>query len=160
MRFRFRLEGLLRVRRLLERQKREHLDESMMRLRAFEHRLSEAAQWSRQTADIRSSNQSLPAAELQFIESVLRQTQEAIACGQQQKQSEEQRAAELRALYLDARRERKTVGTLRENALRQFQAEQSRREQSVLDEIFLEKLIRSRNTALQSSTDPNPEPNP
>ncbi len=52
--------------------------------------------------------------------------------------------------YLDARRERKTVSTLRENALRQFQAEQSRRDQSALDEMFLAKLIHSRNATRQS----------
>ena len=51
------------------------------------------------------------------------------------KQEEEQRAAELRAAYLQARRERKTVSTLRENALREFQTEQSRREQAEMDEI-------------------------
>jgi flagellar export protein FliJ len=160
MEFRFQLEGLLRVRRLLERQARERLDGSMMRLRALEHSLTEASQWSQKTAAIRSSKKLLPAAELQFIESVLRRTAEAIILGQRQKQEEEQRAAELRTWYLDARRERKTVSTLRENALRQFQAEQSRREQSVLDEMFLAKLMHARNARQQGSSRTNPKPNP
>ncbi len=73
-----------------------------------------------------------------------------------QKQEEEQRAAELRADYLFARRERKTVSTLRENALRQFQTEQSRRQQSELDEMFLGKLLRSRNGAQQAAADAKP----
>ena len=118
---------------------------------------TEATEWSQNTAATRSSNKLLPAAEVQFIESVLRQTAEAITRGQRQKQEEEQRAAELRASYLDARRERKTISTLRENALRQFQAEQSRRDQSALDEMFLAKLIHARN-AIGKAT--NPEPNP
>ncbi len=131
----------------------------MMRLRALEHSLAEATEWSQNTAATRASNKLLPAAEVQFIESVLRQTAEAITRAQRQKQEEEQRAAELRAAYLDARRERKTVSTLRENALRQFQAEQSRRDQSELDEIFLGKLIHARN-ATGNPAKQNPEPNP
>lgn len=148
------------MRRLLERQARERLDESMMRLRAFEHGLAEATGWSEKTALILASKKLLPAAELQFIESVLRQTQEGIARCQHQKQLEEQRAAELRGTYLEARRERKTVSTLRENALREFQTEQSRRDQLALDEMFLAKLIYSRNALQQSSADTNSKPNP
>jgi flagellar export protein FliJ len=157
MRFQFQLEGLLRVRLLLERQARERLDESIMRLHALEHRLAEAAQWSRDTAAQGTSQKGVAAAELQFIEAVLRQAQEAIAQGERQKQLEERRAAGLRAAYLDARRERKTVGTLRKNALRQFLAEQSRRDQSALDDAFLAKLIHTRNPARQGSPEANPE---
>jgi flagellar export protein FliJ len=144
MRFSFQLEGLLRVRRLLESHARERLDESMMRIRALEHSLAEAARWTQQTADLRTANTFLPAAELQFVESVLRRTQDAITHCRDQRHAEEQHAAELRAAYLHARRERKTIGTLRENALRQFQIEQSRRDQSDLDDIFLGKLVHSR----------------
>lgn len=157
MGFRFQLEGLLRLRRLLERQACERLDESMMRLRALEHRLAEAAEWRQNTAATCASKQLLPAAEVQFIESVLRQTTEAITRGQHQKQEEEQRTAEFRASYLDARRERKTISTLRENALRQFRAEQARRDQSALDEMFLAKLIHTRNAVGKAT---NPEQNP
>jgi flagellar export protein FliJ len=156
MRFQFHLEGLLRVRSLLERQARERLEASLSSIRALEHDLDEAARWSRQTAKISSTKKLLPAAELQFIESVLRQTGEAIAHCQRRKQAEEQRAAELRAAYLDARRERKTVSTLRENALHRFQTEQSRREQSELDEIYLGKLVHSRNAAAQDGSQANP----
>jgi len=147
MRFQFPLEGLLRVRKLLEDQAREHLEESMMRIGALEHSLTEARQWSRETAKICSSQQPLPAIEVQYIESILRQTREAIAQCQRQKQAEEARAADLRAAYLLARRERKTVSTLRDNALRQFQIEQSRREQAEMDDRFLGKLLHSRRGA-------------
>jgi len=157
MRFQFRLEGLLHVRNLLERQARERLDESMSSVRALEHDLSEAIEWGRQSARISPANKPVPAAELQFIESVLCRTQEAIILCQQRKQEEEERAAELRSAYLEARRERKTVSTLRDNALKQFQIEQAHREQSALDEIFLGKLIHSRNTATQSSTGVEPK---
>lgn len=156
MQFRFQLEGLLRVRLLLERQARERLDETMMRVRFLEHSLAEATEWSRKTAAVCSSRNRIPAAELQFIESILRQTQAAIAHCQDQKEEEDERAAELRADYLFARRERKTVGTLRENALRQFQTEQARRQQSELDEMFLGKLLRSRNGAQQAAADAKP----
>jgi flagellar export protein FliJ len=145
MRFQFRLEGLLRVRRLLERQARGRLDESLLCVQGLEHSLAEAAAWKQQTVKLRSAQKLLPAAEVQFIESTLRQTDEAIRQCQLRKQAEEQRAAELRAAYLNARRERKTVSTLRENALRQFQVEQLRRDQRDLDELYLGKLIYSRH---------------
>ena len=147
MRFQFSLEVLLHVRSLQERQARERLDRTMAHIGALEHSLTEAQQWSEKTARICSAKKRLPAIEVQFIESVLRQTREAVAHCRQQKQDEEQRAAELRAAYLLARRERKTVSTLRENALRQFQIEQSRRQQSEMDENFLGKLLYSRNSA-------------
>ena len=156
MPFNFQFEGLLRVGRLLERQSRERLDESMMRIRALEHSLEEAIQWNQQTARTGSAKFMLPAAELQYIESVLHQSRTAIAHCRHQKESEEQRAAELRAAYLLARRERKTVSTLRENALRQFQIEQSRREQSEMDEIFLGKLIHTRHAMANAKSEKNP----
>jgi flagellar export protein FliJ len=161
MSFHFQLEGVLRLRSLLEDQACRRLDESMMHIHALEHSLAEAIRWSQETARVRASQKLLPAAEMQFIESVLRQTQESIVHTRRQKQCEEERAAGLRAAYLDARRERETVSTLRDNALARYQAEQSRRQQSTLDEIFLGKLIHSRNAARQGATTaiPNqPEP--
>ncbi len=160
MPFRFQLEGVLRIRKLLEDQARRRLDESMMHIRALEHSLAEASEWSRKTARLRASDQIIPAAEVQFIESVLRQTTEAIAQTHRQKQSEEQRAAEFRAAYLNARQERETVSTLRENALRRYQAEQSRRQQSEQDELFLGKLIGSRNATRQARATSAPQPDP
>jgi flagellar export protein FliJ len=164
MRFQFQLEGLLHVRRLLEQQARERLDESMLRIRALEQNLAEAAEWIRQTARSSVCRKPLPACELHFVETVLGRTHEAIRQCELRKQAEERRASELRAAYLQARRERKTVSTLRDNALRQFQIESSRREQSALDELFLGKLLRSRNIA-QTSGAPvdssgNPKQNP
>lgn len=153
MRFHFPLEGLLRVRKLLEDQAHERLEESMMRIAALEHRLAEAEQWSRQTAGGCAIAKSLPAIEMQFIESILHQTREAIAQCQRQQRAEEQRAAQLRAAYLLARRERKTVSTLRDNALRQFQIEQSRRQQAEMDDRFLGKLLHSRHAAQPDSPD-------
>ncbi|HVJ05319.1 MAG TPA: flagellar export protein FliJ [Candidatus Saccharimonadales bacterium] len=147
MPFHFQLEGLLRVRRLLERQARERLGASMSRVSSLERRAADATQWVQNTERARAESAGLPAAELRFIESVLSQTQKAITNCERQKQAEEQQAAKLRAAYLGARRERKTVGTLREHALQQFSAEESRREQSALDEVFLGKLVRLRNGA-------------
>jgi len=160
MSFHFQLEAVLRLRSLLEDQARRRLDESMMHIRALEHSLAEAIQWSQETARVRASEKLLPAAEVQFIESVLRQTKKSIAHTQRQKQCEEQRAAGLRAAYLDARRERETLNTLRENAHRRYQTEQSRRQQSELDEIFLGKLIHSRNAARQAAASAIPQPEP
>jgi flagellar export protein FliJ len=160
MRFQFSLEGLLRVRRLLERQARERLDESMMRIGALEHSLAEAQHFCEATAKVCSSQKPIPAIEVQFVESILRQTREAMAQCRLQKFAEEQRAAELRAAYLLARRERKTVSTLRDNALRQFQIEEARREQAEMDDRFLGKLLHARNIARQTNAGTNPEGNP
>jgi flagellar export protein FliJ len=151
MRFQFQLEGLLHVRRLLEQQARERLDESMLRIRALEQNLAEAAEWIRQTARSSACNKPLPACELHFVEAVLCRTQEAIRQCEQLKQAEERRASELRAAYLQARRQRKTISTLRDNAHRQFQIESARREQSALDEQFLGKLLLSRNSEQSSA---------
>jgi flagellar biosynthesis chaperone FliJ len=52
------------------------------------------------------------------------------------------------------------VETLRENALREFQTEQARREQATLDDSFLGKLLHSRNIARTATADANPELNP
>lgn len=158
MSFHFQLEAVLRLRGLLEDQAQRRLDESMMHIRALEHSLTEAIEWSQNTARARASENLIPAAELQFIESVLHQAKESIAHTRIQKQREEERAAALRTAYLDARRERETLSTLRENALRSYQTEQSRREQSALDEIFLGKLIHSRNAARQAAAEPQPNP--
>jgi len=158
MRFRFPLEAVLRLRRLLEEQARERLDEATSQLRAIEHNLATAIEWSRNTATMRSSTTHLPAAELQFIESVLSQTQQAIADCQHRKQLAGQRADQLRSAYRERRRARETVSILRENALRQFQLEQSRREQSEMDEIFLGRLVHTRNAAQQPTADPTLQP--
>jgi flagellar export protein FliJ len=157
MRFHFPLEGLLHVRLLLERQAREGLDASMMHIAALDRSLVEARQWSENTARVLSSKKRLPAIELQFVHSVLQQAREAISRCEQQKHHEEQRAAELRAAYLLARRERKTVSTLRENAHRQFKIEQARREQFEMDEAFLGKLLHHRNSAREVSVNANAE---
>jgi flagellar export protein FliJ len=160
MPFRFQLEGLLRIRRLVEQQARQRLDESMMHVRTLERTLNQATVWSERTAQARVSSKVLPAAEMLFIESVLRQTREAIAQCQQKKAKEEQRAAELRTAYLQARRERKTIGTLRENALHEFESEEARREQDDLDEVFLGKLLHSRNSTQQANDRVIPKSNP
>jgi len=160
MQFEFQLEGLLRVRRLLEQQARERLDESMMRIRTLENNLEQAFEWSARTARLCLSMESLPAGELQFVDSVLRQTKEAIAQCLRKKQAEEQRAEGLRAAYLLARRARKTVETLRENAFRLYQIESARREQSTLDDNYLGKLLHSRNATRTASSESSAELNP
>jgi len=156
MPFHFQLETVLRLRSLLEEQARRRLDEAMMHIHALQHSLDEAAAWSQQTARARAAETLLPAAEMQFIESVLAKTRQSIVLSQRQKECEEQRAAQLRAAYLDARRERETVSTLRDNALVKFQAEQYRRQQSEMNEIFLGKLTHSRNAAKHAGREPKP----
>ncbi len=155
MRFHFQLEGLLRVRRLLERQASERLDQSLMRLHALEHSLAEARRWHLHTARIRSSRNFLPACELHFVESVLHQAQEAIRQCELRKEAAERATTELRNAYLEVRRARKTLSTLREQAFRQFQWEQDRREQSSLDETFLGKLVHTRNAATAPADAPS-----
>ena len=157
MKFHFPLEGLLRVRCLLEEQARERLEQCLMRIGSLERRLAEAQQWSLQTARICSSEKNLPAIEMQFVNGILSQTQEAMTRCYRQKQEEEERAGQLRAIYLLARRERKTVSTLRENALRQHQMEQARRQQAEMDDLFLGKLVYSRIAAPQERSEALPE---
>ena len=143
MQFNFRLEALLRIRRLLERQARERLDGALEHERRLKRQLAEAASWREETAR-QTSDRPIPAAELHFVDSVLQQTARAATQCEEQRRRTEEQADELRRIYLASRRARKTVSTLRANALHQFQLEQARREQLALDEIFLGKLIRAR----------------
>ena len=147
MAFEFQLEGLLRVRRLFEQQAQQRLDESMMRLRGLERKLQDAIAWSAKTAGIAASAQSLPAAELIYIDNVLRQVRRAIERLRIKLQEEERRAIELRAAYLKARRERRMVSALRDDARRRYELEVERREQDEVDEIFLRNLSHARGPA-------------
>jgi flagellar export protein FliJ len=147
MAFEFQLEGLLRVRRLFEQQAQQRLDESMMRLRGLERKLQDAIAWSAKTAGIAASAQSLPAAELIYIDNVLRQVRRAIERLRIKLQEEERRAIELRAAYLKARLERRMVSALRDDARRRYELEVERREQDEVDEIFLRNLSHARGPA-------------
>jgi flagellar export protein FliJ len=147
MGFHFPLEGLLRVRRLLEEQSERRLQESLMRIGALEHSLDEATRWSQQTARLCAANQRLPAVEAQFIDRILRRTAEAMAACRHQLQSEQERASQLRAAYLRARREREMVSTLREQALERWEREQARRTQAEMDDRYLGKLVYGRTQA-------------
>ena len=147
MAFEFQLEGLLRVRRLFEQQAQQRLDESMMRLRGLERNLQDAVAWNAKTAGIAASAQSLPAAELIYIDNVLRQVRRAIERLRIKLQEEERRAIELRAAYLKARLERRMVSALRDDARRRYELEVERREQDEVDEIFLRNLSHARGPA-------------
>jgi flagellar export protein FliJ len=152
MPFEFQLEGLLRVRRLFEQQAQQRLDESMMRLRGLERNLQDAVAWNAKTAGIAASAQSLPAAELIYIDNVMRQVRRAIERLRIELQEEERRAIELRAAYLKARRERRMVSALRDDARRRYELEAERREQDEVDEIFLSNLSHAHGSA--ASSDP------
>ena len=145
MRFYFQLDGLLRVRRLLEDRARERLDQSMLKIRNLEHRAVETSAWLRATAEASTAAETTSAAELRFIAAILKQSGKAMEECVRKKDAELQNAEVLRAAYLRARREREMIARLRENALRKFNLEESRREQSALDEASLVKLIISRN---------------
>lgn len=153
MAFHFQLDAVLRIRKLVEEQARLRLDQSAMRLRRMEQSLTRAEEWSRQSVRARSSIKRLPGAEVSFSGMVMQQTRQAMEDCRKQIEAEEKRSAELREAYLTARMERRTLGTLRENALRSYEAEETRREQDELDESFLGKMARLRNNGTRSLSD-------
>lgn len=137
MAFRFPFASLLRLRTLLERHRLAELERSLARLHGMQHRLEEAAEWKRCSAQAQVEFGTLPARELQFVSDALQQTDEAIHLFQGKLAEEEVRVEQLRRSYLDARSQREVVSTLRDNAARAYQLEALRREQAAIDEMFL-----------------------
>jgi flagellar export protein FliJ len=147
MRFHFRLDGVLHVRLLMEEQARERLEACLLRLRAVEHRMAEGRRWRERSARVRARMKKLPAIELQYVEQVLSQADVALSRLEAARVELARQAADLRAVYLAAHRERETLTTLREAALVRYRAEELRREQRALDEFQLGKMLRARGEA-------------
>jgi flagellar FliJ protein len=139
-RFRFRLEGLLRVRTVRERQARRELADLLRFLREAEARLEQAR------VEVREAEARLlearDARALRSAAAFLDQARlEAVAA--------EQRVGELKAQvevawarFLHARTERRVVERLRERQLQEHRREEERREQTQADEAALLRSVR------------------
>lgn len=134
-RFRFRLEGLLRLRRLRERQARRELAEALRALRDAERRCQDAH------GNLREAERHLAQAQGAWE---LRWWAEAVDVRRRQLEAAEASRAEASRLaderwarFLQLRRDRKVVERVRERRWTLHRREQERREQAQLDERAL-----------------------
>jgi flagellar protein FliJ len=139
MAFRFPLETLLRVRQGLERQHELRLQEANHRVAMLRQQI-EDTHTEMQNISARRQPQlesGISAAELQFdvlCRSVLSERQHAL----------EKQLVEAEALrhvrseeFLQARRQREVIDTLRRHQLQNYQQEEARQDQRRLDDLFL-----------------------
>lgn len=150
MAFRFPFASVLRLRALLERHRLAELERSLAHLHAMQHCVQEAEDWKQRSARGLAGTGIAPARELQFVTETLARTDEAIHLFQARIDEEKKRSEELRRAYLDARRQREIVSTLRDNAARVYHLEMLRREQAAIDEMYLSRLRRG------AAEDPEP----
>jgi flagellar export protein FliJ len=134
-RFRFPLEGLLRVRRVRERQARRELADALRSLREAEARC-EAIRATVREAEA-AVVQSQAAAELRAWAEVLDARRRDLHVAEEDRAQRAQRADELWARFLQARRERKAVSQVRSRRWRQYQQELARRQQTEADDLAL-----------------------
>lgn len=134
-RFRFRLEGLLRLRRLRERQARRQLADALRALRQAEARC-QLARRALQEAEGRVLH-ARDARELRGWGEAMERRREELAAAERARAEASQHADELWARFLQLRRDRKVVEQVRERRWRLHQKEQGRREQAQLDELAL-----------------------
>lgn len=134
-RFRFRLEGLLRLRRLRERQARRQLADALRALRQAEARCHLARRAVRE-AEARVLH-AQDARELRGWAEAMERRREELAAAERARAEASRHAEELWARFLQLRRDRKVVEQVRERRWRLHQREQARREQAQLDELAL-----------------------
>ncbi|MCS7235348.1 MAG: flagellar FliJ family protein [Armatimonadota bacterium] len=134
-RFRFRLQGLLRLRRLREREGRRELAEALRSLRQAEARCEAARQALRQ-AEARVV-QGRDAQELRWWADAVEACRQQLARAEAVRAEAARRADELWARFLQLRRDRKVVERVRDRRWKLHQREQARREQAQLDELAL-----------------------
>ena len=139
MAFRFPLETLLRVRQGLERQHELRLQEANQRVAMLRQQIEDTHSEMRNISARRQPQLEIgiSAAELHFdvlCQSVLTERQHAL-----EKQLVE--AESLRHLrseeFLQARRQREVIDTLRRHQLQDYQQEEARQNQRRLDDLFL-----------------------
>ncbi len=134
-RFRFPLEGLLRLRRLREQESRRQLAEALKALRHAEA----ACQAAR--ALVREAEQglvgSLQASELRGWAEALERRRQQLAGAERLREEAARRAETLWAHFLQLRRDRKAVEQVRQRRWRLYQRELGRREQAQADELVL-----------------------
>ncbi len=134
-RFRFRLEGLLRLRRLQERQARRQLADALRALRQLETvcQLARRAVREAEGQVLRAQD----ARELRGWAEAMQRRRQELAAAERARVAASRHAEELWARFLQLRRDRKGVEQVRERRWRLHQREQVRREQAELDELAL-----------------------
>jgi flagellar export protein FliJ len=139
MPFRFALAPILRLRQSIERQRTLQLQEANLRVSRAQDTLAQMEGFLSRSAESEATalRTGWPAAELQFA-AVLRRNMQRY---RQELQSEVRKLELLRqkslAEYHEAYRDREVLETLRARERREYQEEQSRRQQQELDSAYL-----------------------
>jgi len=141
-RFRFRLEGLLRLRRLRERQARRQLADALRALREAEARRESARQdlWEAEARVVQARD----ALDLRWWAEALEVRRGKLAAAEAEWQEVSRRCEELWARFLQLRRDRKVVEQVRQRRWQLHRREQERREQAQADELALLRRGRQR----------------
>ncbi len=134
-RFRFRLEGLLRLRRVRERQARRELAQALRAVREAEERC-QTARAAVQEAEARVRD-AQDAAALRWWGEAVELRRRQLAQAERAHDEASQRASALWARFLQVRQDRKVVEQVRQRRWKVHQREQLRREQALLDELVL-----------------------
>ncbi|MGB8060865.1 MAG: flagellar FliJ family protein [Candidatus Sulfotelmatobacter sp.] len=139
MPFRFPLQALLHLRQSLEHQQELRLRAANQQVARVRHALEQLDDRIRQTQTL--SSQYLAAGTTGAELSFLRSTEGLLQAQQQEVEYELLRCQHLREqqerVFRQARRERETFESLRDEQLRTYEREQARREQRRLDDLFL-----------------------
>ncbi|HEX30460.1 TPA: flagellar export protein FliJ [Candidatus Poribacteria bacterium] len=144
-RFNFRLEGILRYRNMIEEQRKMDLARETS---LYERALRSLVEVQEKIADVeeklaRKSAKGLTGAEarihlryLSFLKEIERERQKEL-------EEANERLEEARRKFIESRRERKTVETLKEKAYELYLEELKRAERKLIDEVAANKIARS-----------------
>ena len=149
MPFRFPLEALLKVRSLLEQQERAELGRTVAAQFEQERRLNEADQvchrYLQQMSDALARG--LPATELHWCGLRMQGIENAHAMGEKELEKLKTARTAQTDRYLEARRQKKVVEHLRTDMLAKYSDEIAKREQRMIDDLHLAKLLREKSSS-------------
>ncbi len=134
-RFRFSLEGLLRVRWVRERQARRELAEALRSLREAEARCEQIRSAVREAEG--AALMAERAGDLRVWAELLEARRRAYRAATEHRARQAERAEELWARFLQLRRERKAVSQVRSRRWRQYQQQLARSLQGEADDLAL-----------------------
>jgi flagellar export protein FliJ len=144
MSFQFPLAAVLRYREGIEQREHFALEKLQIEVAGVTVKIGQIEQECSTAAENRAAKlaQGMPAAELQFAYEYHRALKEQLDGFRKLLQELRMKWSQQLACYQLARRNRKTLEKLREKQLETYSRERAKREQAVLDDIFLSRRRR------------------
>jgi flagellar protein FliJ len=145
MSFQFPLAAVLRYRESLEQREHLALERLQQEIVLVEVRIHDAGENSSKAAQDRTTRlaQGARAAEVQFVYEYLRAIDQQLVALRALLQESKTRWNHQLACYQQARRNREALEKLREKQLDAYNRERAKREQAVIDDVFLSRRRRS-----------------